>query len=225
MKNIQDFINENICINESKESIQIGGITFKEGNRVVYTKQYEDENGDDVEEELEGTLNELLPNKKANIEFGDKKFVVISTSQLVGVCKKSRDYTFKTNNNREKKLYDIMNDISYELNYAISKLNTVQADMEQEMLEIGREMLKKDNPDADISEFDFGSPENDKYMDAAANKWEDENDTNGMEIKIEKLKNKLAIARKKYNDYVNKDGSTRQSKDRIKYIKGYTPID
>ena len=69
MKNIQDFINENICINESKESIQIGGITFKEGNRVVYTKQYEDENGDDVEEEIEGTLNELLPNKKANIEY------------------------------------------------------------------------------------------------------------------------------------------------------------
>lgn len=225
MKNLQDFINENLSINEAKESIKIGDITFKEGNRVIYTKHYKDENGDEVEEEIEGTLDELLPNKKANIEFGNNKFDVISTSQLVGVCKKAREYKFSINDRKESALYDAIDDINYELNDAIDTLNSVQTDMEEEMLEIGRELYQKDHPDADVSEFNFNSPETDKYMDAAANQWTTENDINGLEAQIEKLKNKLAIANKKYDDYINKDGETRISKDRIKYIKGYTPID
>ena len=220
MKNLVDFITE-----AKAETIKIGGITFKEGNRVIYTKHYKDENGDEVEEEIEGTLDELLPNRKANIEFGNKKFDIISTSQLVGVCKKAREYKFSINDRKESALYDAIDDINCELNDAIDELNSVQADMEEEMLEIGRELYQKDNPDADVSEFTFGLPETDKYMDAAANKWETENDTTGLEKQIEKLKNKLAIANKKYDDYINKDGETRISKDKIKYIKGYTPID
>ena len=220
MKNLVDFITE-----AKAETITIGGVKFKEGNRVIYTKHYKDENGDEVEEEIEGTLDELLPNRKANIEFGNKKFDIISTSQLVGVCKKAREYKFSINDRKESALYDAIDDINCELNDAIDELNSVQADMEEEMLEIGRELYQKDNPDADVTEFNFNSPETDKYMDAAANQWETENDTTGLEKEIEKLKNKLAIANKKYDDYINKDGETRTSKDRIKYIKGYTPID
>ena len=40
MKSLQQYILE------SKERIEVGGITFKEGDRVIYLKKYKDENGD-----------------------------------------------------------------------------------------------------------------------------------------------------------------------------------
>lgn len=207
MKNIQYFINENL-INESKESIKIGGVSFSEGDHIIYITKYEDENGDDVEEEIEGTLNEILPSHKINVEFSKNKFIIIKDTQLVGKCIKRTSYSPTS---KENKLYDNIKDISYELNSAIDKLNNAKSEMEDYIVQYAANAWKKDNPDSKKTfDMDFA----DKYMDDAANAWTDEYDINNKEREIEKLKNELLKAQKNYDNY----------KDRIKYIKGYTPI-
>ena len=61
---------------EAKSTVENGGLTFKEGDRVIYLKKYKDEDGEEYEEEVEGTISEIFPSKKINLEFGEGKFVV-----------------------------------------------------------------------------------------------------------------------------------------------------
>ena len=216
MKSLQQYILE------SKERIEVGGITFKEGDRVIYLKKYKDENGDNIEEEIEGTIDEIFPSKKINIEFSEGKFAVISSSDLVGLCQKSKTYKFKTSSKVEDKYYDELDDINYEIDNKISEIDDLNNNMEEDILYKAQELFHKDHPD---DEFDKSKPECDKYLDKAGSEWADTSGLNKLEKELEELQKKKEQAQKKLDDYLAKDGKTISKEGKIKYINGYKPIE
>ena len=216
MKDIRQFILE------AKASVEVGGLTFREGDRVIYLKTYKAENGDEFEEEVEGTISEIFPSKKINLEFGEGKYVVIQASDLVGLCKKSKTYQFKTSSKTENKYYDELDDINYEINQKMEEINDLNYDMEEDVLYQAEELFKKDHPD---EEFDKSKPECDKYMDKAGSEWADTSGLNDLEKELKDLEKKRDKIQKKIDDYLAKDGKTVSKNGRIQYIKGYEPIE
>ena len=207
---------------EAKASVENGGLTFKEGDRVIYLKKYKDEDGEEYEEEVEGTISEIFPSKKINLEFSEGKFVVIQASDLVGLCKKSKTYQFKTSSKVENKYYDELDDINYEIDQKIDEINNLNNDMEEDVLYQAEELFKKDHPN---DEFDKSKPECDKYMDKAGSEWADTSGLNDLEKELKDLEKKRDQIQKKLDDYLAKDGKTVSKDDRIQYIKGYEPIE
>lgn len=216
MKNIKDYILE------AKEKVEVGGLTFKEGDRAIYLKKFKDENGDEYEEEVEGTISEILPSKKINFEFGEDKFVVIQASDLVGLCKKSKTYQFKTSSKIENKYYDELDDINYEIDQKMDEINDLNNDMEEDILYQAQELFHKDHPD---DKFDQSNPECDKYMDKAGSEWAKTSGLNDLEKELKDLESKRDKIQKKLDEYLAKDGKTISKDGRIQYIKGYEPIE
>jgi len=207
---------------EAKASVEVGGLTFKEGDRVIYLKKYKDEDGEEYEEEVEGTIAEIFPSKKINLEFSEGKFVVIQASDLVGLCKKSKTYQFKTSSKVEDKYYDELDDINYEIDQKMEEINDLNNDMEEDVLYQAEELFKKDHPD---EEFDKSKPECDKYLDKAGSEWADTSGLNDLEKELKNLEKKRDRIQKKLDDYLAKDGKTISKNGRIQYIKGYEPIE
>ena len=225
MKNLKNFVNIqsiNQYILEAKESIEVGGIKFKEGDRVIYLKKYKDENGDDVEEEITGTIDEIFPSKKINIEFGEDKFAVIQSSDLVGLIIKSKSYKFSTKSNTEDKYREELDDINYEVNELIDRIDQINSDMEEDIIDAARQAWLKDNPDKGVD--DFSQEKADKYMDKAGSEWAETSGLNDLEKELEDLKKKQEKAQKKLDDYLAKDGIIKTKNGNVKYINGYEPI-
>lgn len=230
MKNLNQYILEtkrisliNDYILEAKEKVEVGGLTFKEGDRAIYLKKFKDENGDEYEEEIEGTISEILPSKKINFEFGEDKFVVIQASDLVGLCKKSKTYQFKTSSKIENKYYDELDDINYEIDQKMNEINDLNNDMEEAIIEIAREAWLKDNPDKKPDDFNTSDQYN--YIEKATQEWTETYGLNDLEKELEDLESKRDKIQKKLDDYLAKDGKTVSKNGRIQYIKGYEPIE
>lgn len=218
MKNITQYILE------AKESIVIGGLTFKEGSKVIYLKKYKDDNGDDVEEEISGTIEDILPTK-INIRFednyGDEKHVMIKHSDLVGICYSAKTYKVKVDYKIIAKYEDELDSVNYEIDDIINQINQVNNDMEEEILDRARQLWHKDNPNKSLDEF--STTDDYKYIDKVGSSWDPGIDK--LEKQLDILKSKKDKIEKKLNNYWDKSGGKQTSKGRIKYIKGYTPIE
>ena len=217
MKSLSTYIKES-----KKESIEVGGIKFKEGDKVIYLKKYKDENGDEIEEEITGTIDEIFPSKKINIEFSEDKFTVITSNLLVGLYIKPKQYKFKTNVNTEDKYQEEIDNINYEIDELIDKIDQINNDMEEDIIDNARQAWLKDNPDKDIN--DFSQEKADKYMDKAGSEWANTSGLNDLEKELQQLQDKKEKAQKKLDNYLSKDGQTVSKDGKIKYIQGYKPI-
>lgn len=210
-------------ITEAKESIVIGGITFKEGDRVIYLKDYTDENGDEWEEEIYGTLSEIYPSKKINIEFAPNKHTVISADMLVGLVSKARQTKFSISTKVEDKYRDELDDINYEIDQLMDQMADLNNNMEEDIIDTARSEWLKDNPSKSADDFNPSSA--DKYMDKAGSEWAEISGLNDLEKELETLKKKQEKTEKKLNDYIAKDGTVKSKGETIKYIDGYEPIE
>lgn len=217
MKSLSIYIKES-----KKESIEVGGIKFKEGDKVIYLKKYKDVNGDEIEEEITGTIDEIFPSKKINIEFSEDKFTVITSDLLVGLYIKPKQYKFKTNVNTEDKYQEEIDDINYEIDELIDKIDQINNDMEEDIIDNARQAWLKDNPNKDIN--DFSQEKADKYMDKAGSEWANTSGLNDLEKELENLKKKRDKVQKKLDDYLAKEGTIISKEGKIKYIQGYKPI-
>jgi len=208
---------------EAKESIEVGGIKFKEGDQVIYLKKYKDEDDKDVEEEITGTIDEIFPSKKINIEFGDNKFAVIKADDLVGLCIKSKSYKFSTKTSTEDKYREELEDISYEIDQVVDRINDLNYNMEEDIIDNACQAWLKDNKDKDYEDFDPHSKDGDKYIDKAGSEWAETSGLNDLEKELEQLKKKQGKAQKKLDDYLAKEGVVKTKDGKVKYINGYKP--
>lgn len=210
-------------ISEAKESIEIGGITFKEGDTIIYLKTYTDENGEDWEEEISGKIVDIYPSKKLNIEFTPGKFTIITKDMVVGLVNKTRTSKFSISSKTEDKYRDELEDINYEIDQVMNQMNDLNNNMEEDIIDIARNAWLKDNPNKSTNDF---IPSNaDKYMDKAGSEWAETSGLNDLEKELEVLKKKQEKAQKKLNDYIAKDGTIKTKAGNVKYITGYKPID
>ena len=220
MKSLQTYILE------AREQIEVGGITFREGDKVIYLKTYTDEvDGEEYEEEVSGTLCEIYPSKKVNIEFAQDKHVVVPSTDLVGLYIKPKTRTFRTSYNTETKYQDELDDVNYEIDDVVNQINQLNADMEEQIIDDARQAWLKDNPDKSADEFDPHSVEGDKYMDKAGSEWAQTSGLNELEKELKSLETKREKIQKKLGDYQAKDGKIISKEGTIKYVKDYTPIE
>ena len=218
MKSLQNFILE------AKEQIKVGGLTFKEGDKVIYLKTYTDEGDEEFEEEITGIIDEIFPSGKVNIKFGNNKFAIIKSSDLVGLCTEPKARTFKTSYKTETKYQDELDDVNYEIDDVLNQIDDLNTEMEEQIIDDAREAWLKDNPSKSANDFDPHSIDGDKYMDKAGSEWANTSGLNDLEDELEKLKAKREKIQKKLDDYVAKDGKIINKPGTVKYIDGYTPI-
>ena len=218
MKSLQSFILE------AKESINVGGITFKEGDKVIYLKTYTDEvDGEEYEEEIFGTIDEIYPSKKVNINFGNNKYAVIPSTDLVGLCIPARTRKFRTSYNTETKYQDQLDDINYQIDNIVNQIEQINADMEEQIIDTARQAWLEDNPNKTPDDFNYDSA--DKYIDKAGSEWAKTSGLNDLEKELKSLEKQRETIQKKLGDYIAKDGKIISKEGTIKYVQGYTPIE